>query len=78
MNLYNSVYLTTEEFLLLASGAGLEQIEGVFRDSPDEVTRERLCESLFTLCNRGLMSNVNENGAIFSNRKRFLKSCFRI
>ena len=43
MNLYNSVYLTTEEFLLLASGAGLEQIEGVFRDSPDEVTRERLC-----------------------------------
>ena len=58
-HLYDCIYLSAEEFILLASGAGMEELTCILRSPAEEMTDEQLHKTLFSLCRRGIIRVVN-------------------
>ena len=53
--LHNCIYLTPTEFLLLCSAAGIDRVDGIFREAVEEVSDEMLTQAFYSLVNRGLL-----------------------
>ena len=63
--LHDCIYLSTDEFLVLAAGGGLTRIRAIFRGEASVPDGNETYRALFNLCGRGLMTVEEEQGERF-------------
>ena len=75
-NLHDCIYLSGPEFILLSTGAGLQQIDGLFRKPIEDLSDEVMAGALASLCSRGLMTAGEQDGKAFFQADRSLSDIF--
>ena len=63
--LHDCIYLSTDEFMVLAAGGGLTRIRAIFRGEASVPDGNETYRALFSLCGRGLMTVEEEQGERF-------------
>ena len=77
MELHNCVYLSAEEFIFLASGAGMEELTCVLRKPMKEMTDEILHQTLFSLCSRGVIRVERDSDESYFQVEEPVRSMFQ-
>lgn len=77
-DLLNCIYLSAEEFVVLAAASGAEKLTCFLSDPVEKITGELVLKCLFSLCRRNLISMEEAEGEEFFQAGEQLKEIFHL